>query len=131
MGFSTVQNVREVGNLPDESKLPSSRVLPHLKAAFRELEKWIGTYSSFTGDDKENVIEAECSLCMAFALPTLNTFFTEGVSTTQKEVGDMEFQFINPDDVDKTAKAWIERAKRAVSAYNYETGQKPISFIAI
>ena len=131
MGFATLQDVRDTGNLPDSGKLPDTKLTKHYQAALRELVRWIGTYTGFTGDDKENAKEAECCLTLYYALPSLNIFFTEGASTLQKEVGDMEFQFMGQDDIKKAQKQWYERARRAVADYNYTTGKKPIGFNAI
>jgi len=122
--FATAKTVREIGGLPDESKLPNDKVQPHLEAGARELKEWIDDYSSFTGEDKEAVIEAECCLAMYFGLPSWNTFFTEQATTLQKEITDMEMQFHNVEDIKQLQEIWWNRAKKRMNKYILESEDK-------
>ena len=131
MAFADVQNVRDLGNLPDATKLDDRIILPHLVTAERELIKWIGEYSSATGLKRTAIIEAESALTLSFALPVLNTFFTEGITTLQKEIGEIDFQFHDPSDVNELVEYWRDRARDAVTEWLQEGDQKRIGMYAI
>jgi hypothetical protein len=121
--FAIVQDVRDLGRLPPAAKLPDAEIDPHLEAAGRELKRRIGEYE--TGADAEKIeacTEAECCLCMAYLLPVLNTFFTQGIAGLQKEIGETDFQFHSVDDLKKLADLWTERAMNRVKAYITESG---------
>lgn len=129
--FADVQDVRDIGNLPDATKLDDRIIIPHLVTAERELIKWIGTYTRATGDKQTAILEAEACLTMSYVLPVLNTFFTEGISTIQKEIGEIDFQFHDPSDVTELVTYWENRARDAVSEWLQEGDQKRIGFHAI
>lgn len=131
MALATLQNVRDLGNLPDSTKLDDSILQPHLNSAARRLEKWIGTYSSATGTKKERCIEAECCLTLAYATPVLNTFFTQGVTTLQKEMGDMEYLFHSPEDLEGIVTMWEDRARDAIAEYMHKGERPAVGWYAI
>jgi len=108
-------DVKVIGKLPCE--IECDLIETHLESASRELERWIGEYSDSDEKKRADCFEAECCLAIAYLLPTLNTFYTEGVTTLSKEVGQVDFQFHNPQQVGVIAKTWIERAERCVAAY--------------
>ncbi len=112
--IADVSDVRTLGRLPAEAKLSGDVISPHLAAAGRKLTRWLGDYAATTGDDREACKEAECCLCMYYLLPVLNTFYTEGMTTLQKEIGEMDFLFHGPDDLETLKADWLDRAKEAV-----------------
>jgi hypothetical protein len=113
--LSSIAEVRTLGRLPDAIKLPDMFIQPHLDAANRELIRWIGDYSGVTGSQIAQCKEAEGCLCIAYLLPVMNTFFTQGAITIQKEIGDMDFLFHSPDDLEKLIEYWMNRAKKATA----------------
>ena len=131
MGFASLNDVRSIGNLPDSTKLDDSVLEPHLKSAVRLLTKWIGNYSGATGDKKDRCIEAEACLTMYYALPVLNTFFTQGITTLQKEIGEMDFQFHSPEEMEAIREAWKDRAMDAVAEWMSQGDRHPIGWYAV
>jgi len=124
LAFST--DVREVGRLPDQ--LTEAVIRPHLDAAARELARWIGDYEAeAAGDDgiseakRAAVVEAECCITMAFGVPVWNTFYTAGMASLTKEVGEMDFIFHSPRDLDGVVRRWMDRARGAVADYLAES----------
>lgn len=115
MALATVQNVRDTGGLPDSGKLADSKITPHLDAAAREIKRWIGDYSSVSGDDLADCIDAESCLTMAYLLPVLNLLCPEAISTFQKEYGELGLNFLDAKDQEIIAEKWITRARTAVS----------------
>lgn len=113
----TISDVRTLGRLPDSVKLPDAVITPHLASAARELAGWVGDYSGADGDMLDALKEAEGCLCMAYLLPVLNTFYTQGLSTLQKEMGDMDFLFHSPNDLDRVIERWRDRARLAAGPY--------------
>lgn len=133
MALATLENVRAIGNLPVAAKLPDAVLSPHLERGARELAKWVGSYSAATGDFRAACIDAECCLTMYYSLPVLNTFFTQGITTLQKEVGEMDFLFHNPDDLEKVRRMWWDRARDDVDDYlgQDSSGESKIGFYAV
>lgn len=120
MALSSVANVRTFAGkrLPASPGLTDDQITPHLDAAARELKAWIGEYESASDTDKVAACkEAEACLTIAGVLPTQNVFFTQGITTLQKEIGEVDFLFMSPDDLETAVKAWRERAERAVQPY--------------
>jgi len=117
MALSSASDVRELGKLPDSSKLSDPVIDIQLEAAARELTSWIGTYSAATGEKALACIEAECCICMVYLLPVLNTFYTEGLAGVQKEMGEMDLLFHSVSDIERLQEYWIKRARTRVSSY--------------
>lgn len=117
--FAKIQDVREMGKLPGSDRLSDSLISPHLEAAGRELTRWIGAYDSgpVLDDVRAACLEAECCICMAYLLPGMNTFYTEGIAGLQKEIGESEFQFHSVNDLKNLAGMWMQRARKAVADY--------------
>jgi len=126
MPLATINDVRQLGRLPDSSKLPDEYIQPHLDAAERELTRWIGNYSDAGGDKLNACIEAECCICIAYLLPVLNTFYTQGITSLQKELGEMDFLFHSPSDLEKLQNQWLERARNRVADYITSNKEKPV-----
>ena len=129
MSLATVDDIRSIANIP--SGVEDSVLSPHLETASRELKKWIGAYDSATGDKRTKCIEAESCLAFARALPSLNTFFTAGVTKLQKEIGDLDFQFHSVDEMKDLQQEWRDRAQDAVSEWMNQGRHKRIGFYAI
>lgn len=120
--IADVDSVRDLGRLPDPSRLPDAVIEPHLASAGAELKRWIGSYEDSTDEDKRFACsEAETCLCMGYLLPVLNTFYTQGIPTIKKETGDLEFMFYGPVELDRVIDRWMARARRAVADYGSET----------
>ena len=130
--LSTITELRTLGNLPAAEKLPDATLLPHLEAAARELVTWVDDCETATGEKLAACKEAEQCIAMSYIIPVLNTFYTEGIATVQKEVGEMPFLFHNPDDALVVAKNWYDRARKSMKQYIIETdGVGGINFYAI
>ena len=130
--LSTIVEVRTLGNLPAVDKIADSIIQPHLDSAARELVKWVGDYSTATGDKLAACVEAEGCICMAKLLPVINTMFTDGIITLQKEIGEIDLMFHRPEDLQLVIDWWWDRAKSAVSAYTSSGGSiNPIGWYAI
>jgi len=114
--LATITEVRQLGGLPDSTKLADAKIDPHLQAASRELARWLGDYSTYTGDDLADCKDAECSLTMAFLIPVLNVLCPEAITTIQKEYGDIGLNFYDADDQEKIVLMWTGRANRAIAA---------------
>lgn len=117
--IATPLNVREIGGLPDEVEEP--KILAALSSAERRLKRWIGGYSDASGDKKEACIEAEVCFAMINLLPILNTFYPEMFSKAQVEVGETDFVFNKPGNLEILKKHWLDRAREAVSEYIEDT----------
>jgi hypothetical protein len=118
--LSSVADVRTFAGkrLPPDPLLTDAQITPHLNSAARELAGWIGEYEDTTDDKKKATCkEAEACLTLANVLPTQNVFFTQGISSLQKEVGEVDFLFMSPDDLEKAVEGWRDRAERAVQSY--------------
>ena len=132
MSLSTASDVRALGNLPPVGKLPDAIIQPHLDSAGRELKTWIGDYSAATGEKVADCKEAECCICLAYLLPVLNTLYTNGVVSLQKEIGDVELMFHSPEDLQLVAERWLARAKARVAQHSAaESGGASVRFYAI
>lgn len=134
MAKATIAEVRVLGGLPDATKLPDAKITPHLNRAARELARWIGDYSDATGNKLEDCKEAEGCLTMYYLLPVLNTFFTSGISTLQKELGEIEFLFHGPEGVEKVRDMWWARADDTIESYRAgsdDAGSGKIRFYAV
>ncbi len=130
--LSTVTEVRALGNLPASDKLADPIIEPHLSSASRELTSWIGDYSSATEDKLADCKEAEGCLAIAYLLPVLNTMYTNGIVSLQKELGEIELMFHSPDDMDKVIDKWRERAQSRMASYVNEGGDhKPMGWYAV
>jgi len=120
--IADIDIVRDFGRLPGPDKLPDAVIEPHLVSAGAELRRWIGDYAATTDADKRAACqEAEACLCLAYLLPVLNTFYTEGIPTIKKETGDIEFRFHDPADLDRVIERWLARARRSVADYGGDT----------
>ena len=115
--LTTIDDIRAYGNLPPKEKLDDTVIQPHLNSAVREITRWIGDYSGATGDKKDACKEAEACLTMAYLLPVLNTLYTEGVATIQKEIGEMELMFHSPEETKSLVEYWEERAREVLAEY--------------
>lgn len=137
MALSSVEDVRTFAGkrLPADPHLTDDQIAPHLDAAARELAEWIGSYEDASDETKQDACkEAEACLCIANVIQTQNVFFTQGITSLQKEVGDVDFLFMSPDDLDKAVQGWRDRAERAVRPYmtDFEnTGSRGVRFYAI
>lgn len=131
MALITIDEVRELGKLPDNSQLPVSIIQPHLDSAVRELTGLIGDYASAAGDKKERCKEAEGCLCMALLLMSINTLYTEGATTLQQELGGMNVMFHSVEDQVKLSEQWRERAMERVSEYFVAGNKRPLAWYAI
>jgi len=133
MPLASLSEVRDLGKLPDSTKLADSLLQPHLTEAAYRLKDWIGAYED--SDDSTKIAKckiAEGCITMSFYLLSANSFFTEGVTTLQKEVGEMDFQFKNAEQREKDSKAWVDRAKNVVRDYMNQNTETPIlSFRAV
>lgn len=130
--ISTISEVRALGNLPASAKLGDPIIQPHLDSASRELTVWIGDYSSATGDKLADCKEAEQCITMAYLLPVLFTLYTNGATTIQKELGEIELMFHTPDDMEKVVKQWLDRAKsRTINYINSGGTIKPMGWYAV
>lgn len=120
MALASVTDVRTFAGkrLPPAPGLTDDQITPHLDAAARELAEWIGAYADTTDTDKAAACkEAESCLTIANVIQTQNTFFTQGISSLQKEIGETDFLFMSPDDLKTAIQGWRDRAERAVKAY--------------
>lgn len=130
--LSTIAEVRALGNLPASAKLEDEIIQPHLDAANRELTAWVGDYSGATDDKLADCKEAEQCITMAYLLPVLNTLYTNGATTIQKELGSIELMFHTPDDMEKVIEQWLERAKSRMAQYVNSGGTtKPMGWYAV
>lgn len=129
----SVNDVRIIGKLPSEDKLDDQYLTHHLLAAARELKNLIGDYADTTDQTKKDACRyAEACLCIANALPVLNTFYTSGITTLQKELGDLDFIFNSASDVEVLQKMWRNKAKDSIGDYiEQEQESNNLGFIAI
>ena len=120
MALSEVADVRTFAGkrLPASPALTDDQIEPHLDDAARELAEWIGEYEDASDEGKIAACKsAEACLTIANVIQTQNVFFTQGVTSLQKEVGEVDFLFMSPDDLDKAVQGWRDRAERAVRPY--------------
>jgi len=115
MAKATVSEVRQFGGLPDSDKLADAKITPHLDSAARELKRWIGDYSSVTGDDLDAVKDAEMCLCMSNLITVLNVICPEAITTIQQEYGELGLNFYDANDQATLREYWHSRALNAVS----------------
>lgn len=117
MALTSIDKVRQLGNLPAVAKLSDDLIRPHLDSASRELKTWVSDYATAKGDALAAYIEAEGCITIAYLLPVLNTFFTNGITTFQKEVAESEIFFHSPDDLDIIIEKWMDRARSRIDNY--------------
>lgn len=130
--LSTVSEVRALGNLPASAKLDDAIIQPHLDSAGRELTTWIGDYSTAAGDKLADCKEAEQCLTMAYLLPVLNTLYTQGAVSIQKELGEIDLMFHSPEDTETVVEKWVDRARSRMTQYvNLGGATKPMGWYAI
>lgn len=115
MALNAPSDIRELGGLPDG--IADGKIAPQIGRAARELKRLIGEYETSTGEKAERCKEAEGCLTMAYLVPVLNTFYTAGVTTLQKEIGQLEFLFHSPEQVNAVVERWRSDAEKAVSEY--------------
>ena len=120
MALASIAEVRQLGGLPDDTKLADTKIEPHLNAAARELRREIGDYTTRTGDEKDDCIDAECSIALAYLMPVLNVICPEGLNTVQKEYGDLGLNFYDANDQKILIKMWTDRAAKAIARIKNE-----------
>jgi hypothetical protein len=120
MALASIEQVRQLGGLPPAAKLADAKITPHLEAAARELRRKLGDYSSRTGDERADCIDAECSIALAYLIPVLNIICPEGLNTVQKEYGDLGLNFYDADDQKTLIKMWRDRADSAIARIQNE-----------
>jgi hypothetical protein len=135
MALADADDVRSIGNLPSAADgFPDTKIDPHLPQSARRLKRWIGDYSSYTGDDLAAVIEAEACLCMSYLIPPNHTFFTATGPSLQTELGELDMQFHGPDEIQTLVDMWVERARDTVREFiddSANEGVSVVSFFAI
>jgi len=114
MPLAIIPDVRSLGGLPEA--VEDAVIKPHLESAARRIKKIIGDYEAVdaVAEDEDAIIEAEACMTMYLLLPVLHTFYTQGLPGMQKELGDMEFLFHNPDQMFQVRQNWHDRAVEAV-----------------
>lgn len=132
--LATAADVRALGNLPAVDKLGDPIIAPHLSAAGRELASWLGS-SYLTESDADKIAdykEAECCICLAYLQPVLHTLYTEGVTTLQRELGEINVQYLSPSNWSKVAGDWMQRAKDRMRDYvNKSETKSPVTWYAV
>ena len=118
MTIAIANDVRRLGKLPLGDKIAESIIAPHLESAGRELERWLGSsYELASGVKALAIIESECCVCLSFLLPVLNTFYSQDLTSVQKELGEMDFMFHSPDEIKEITKSWYNRGYKAIAQY--------------
>jgi len=122
MGLATGQNVRDYGNL--DPSVTDDLLIPHLNAARRELKSWVGStnYAAAEAagaeeDIRIDLVEAEAFLAYSFAIEFVGIRHRPEGFTIEGELGDGQYRFLGPGEVQKI-KGWArDRARKAAEPY--------------
>jgi hypothetical protein len=129
---SNTEEVRQFGRLPSSEHLTATEMQPHLDSAARELKRWVGEYSTATGDKLDSCKEAEMCICIAYLIPVVNTLFTEANLFAQNVIGESGFLFHSPSEKNKVVDGWMDRARTAVAEWSETAGiKRKIGFHAV
>lgn len=131
-GFATIENVRDLVGLPNADALPDPKIVEHLASAKLLVNELIGDYDTYTGNDKVRAREAECCFTAYYGLVSWNTFFTSNIENFQTQVGELDAQFFNPDQVETNRNYWFQRGNDRINIFKNENEDlEPISWNAI
>jgi hypothetical protein len=122
VAIATTTNMRELAGWT--TAVTDARLTPHLNSAARELKTWLGAdiyeqVSDDDGDDFANAAEVEACLAIAYALPSLMTFAIADGPTVPKDVEEIGFQFLTPDQVNTAVEVWKSRAERVYRGWEW------------
>lgn len=132
MSISTIGEIRTLGRLPDIAKLPDAVVQPHLDSAVSEMKRLVGSgYASSTGEKLAACKEAEICFTIANLLPVMNTFFPQEASVVQKQIGDTDFIFHDPDNLMKMVEYWRRRAMEKIETYLQAASDRQVYWGAV
>jgi hypothetical protein len=119
MALTTAAKIRALANWP--SYVTDATIAPHLASAARDVQRWCRQISAdlyadladAEADDENRLAaeEAEGCLAIAYALPSVNIFALANAPTIPKQIEDAEFQFLDPDQVEKMQASWRNRAE--------------------
>jgi len=126
MGFANIQDVRDLVGLPDKVALPDSKIEFQLASGKRKVEREIGDYSTLTGTDRAQAKEAEICYTAYYGLTTWNTFFTSNIPGMQKELGELDFQLLSPEQLKEVRSIWLDRGDDSINILKQENSDTPI-----
>lgn len=92
----TPQNVRDFANLP--SDVPNALLNAHIEIAGRDLARATGVMAAPVGLENE-WSEALIARALASVFPWLNTFAMDGAAKVARLAENMEYRFLDTDDV--------------------------------
>jgi len=124
-GFANIQDVRDLVGLPDKEALPDSKITFQLDSGKRRVKEQVGDYESETGDEKAQLKEAEICYTAYYGLPTWNTFYTSNIPGMQKELGDLDFKLLSPDELKEARGVWLERGDERINIIKQDNADTP------
>lgn len=111
--------VRALGNIPET--IGDGLLAPHIEAACLKVEAQIGTLPT-AGPDLARAKDAAGCFAIAYALPTLNTFYLSEAEKVPRRVAQTDYVFHEPGDVTKLIKHWEDRGYNSLRAISRTSG---------
>lgn len=113
----TVDDFRDRFDISSDIK--DARIKPHISAASRRLQKWVGPTNYADAAAKEELQNAEAHLAYHFAIFGLNApLTTKGVVATAMAAEGKEVRrYLEPDATSKLSQQMLELAREIASPY--------------
>lgn len=123
--FIDTSFVRQLGNIPESA---DSIVEAHIESACLKVLSQIGKFPT-NNDDQTRAKDAAGCFAIAYALPTLNTFYLSEAEKVPRRVAQADYVFHEPGDVTKLVKLWEDRAYNSLRSISRTTGNVGVTVI--
>lgn len=118
--------MRALGNIP--ANVEDALLEPHIEAACLKVIAQIGGMPTDTADLARAKDAAGC-FAIAYALPTLNTFYLSEAEKVPRRVAQSDYVFHEPGEVAKLVKLWEDRAYASMRSISRTTGSVGVAVI--
>ncbi len=123
--FIDTEFVRLLGNIPANA---DSIVAAHIESACLKVLAQIGTLPT-TGPDLIRAKDAAGCFTIAYALPTLNTFYLSEAEKVPRRVAQSDYVLHEPGEVVKLVKLWEERAYSSLRSISRTSGSVGVTVV--
>ena len=117
--------VRQLGIIPESA---DGIVAAHIESACLKVLSQIGTLPA-AGDDLTRAKDAAGCFAIAYALPTLNTFYLSEAEKVPRRVAQTDYVLHEPGEVVKLVKLWEDRAYNSLRSISRTTGSVGVAVV--
>ncbi|WP_281680161.1 hypothetical protein [Synergistes jonesii] len=125
MTFIDAAYVRTLGNIPEAA---AELLAPHIESACLKVTAQIGALPE-GGPDLDRAKDAAGCFAIAYALPTLNTFYLSEAEKVPRRVAQTDYVFHEPGELAKLVRLWEERAYNSMRAISRTGGSVGVAVI--